>query len=83
MDCFLDKDDIIEDFPSFDETALISGMILGSILLILIAIILVMSLYPVLQREIGLKRLKALAPFSFGIKAGNEELVLPPILLVS
>ena len=43
----------------------------------------VISLYPVLHKEIGLKRLKVEAPFSFGIKARNEELVLPPNLLVS
>ena len=53
------------------------------ILLILEAKILVISLYPVLHKEINLKRLKVEAPFSFGIKARNEELVLPPNLLVS
>ena len=43
----------------------------------------VISLYPMLHKEIGLKRLKVEAPFSFGIKERNEELVLPPNLLVS
>ena len=35
-----------------------------------------------LHSEMGLNRLKEVAPFSFGIRAKNEELVLPPNLLV-
>ena len=56
---------------------------MGRIILSLEDKILVISLYPVLHKEIGLKRLKVEAPFSFGIKARNEELVLLPNLLVS
>ena len=58
-----------------------SGMILGRILLSLVAMILVIIVYPVLHSEIGLNRLKAVAPFSFEINAKKDELVLPPSLL--
>lgn len=60
-----------------------SGIILGRIILRLVAIILVISLYPVFHNEIGLNRLNVEAPFSFRIKAWKGELVLPPNLLTS
>jgi hypothetical protein len=58
-----------------------SGMILGRTFFILFAITLVMILYPELQSDIGWNIEKIWAPFSLGIKARKEELVLPPILL--
>ena len=57
------------------------GISFGRTFLSLLAIILVIILYPVLQRDIGLKRLKVFAPFSFGMRDKKEELVLPPNLL--
>jgi len=36
----------------------------------------------VLHREIGLNQLKESAPFSFGMSARKDELVLPPSLLL-
>ena len=57
------------------------GIIFGRILFSLVAIILVIILYPVLHNEIDLKRWKVVALFSFGIRARKEELVLPPSLL--
>ena len=84
MNGFLDENNVVQDFPSLDETSLIFGaLILGRILFSLEAIILVMILYPVLHKEIGLKRLKVLAPFSFGTRARKEELVLPPSLFTN
>ena len=59
----------------------LSGIIEGRTSLILLAITLVMILYPMLQSKIGLNLSKEVAPFSLGINARKVELVLPPILL--
>ena len=41
---------------------------------------LVITLYPILQREIGWNQEKEVAPFSLGMRARKEELVPPPNL---
>ena len=41
---------------------------------------LVMTLYPMLHKEISLNLSKEVAPFSLGIRARKDELVLPPSL---
>lgn len=56
-----------------------SGVMEGRMVFILLAITFVISLLPMLQREIGRNLEKVLAPFSLGIRAKKAELVLPPI----
>ena len=81
MDGLLDQDDVILDLSILDETPLIFRNDPGKNIFILFAMNLVIILYPVLQREIGRNLEKLWAPFSLGINARKEELVLPPILL--
>ena len=84
MDSFLDKDDIVQDISTFDESSLVfwddpgkNSFQPGSNDL---CYELVTS---IAQRDRPEYRLKEVALFSFGIRARNEELVLPPNLLVS
>ena len=59
-----------------------SDIIFGRIFFTLLAKILLIILYPALQREIGLNLEKSFGLNSLEIKAENEELVPPPMHLV-
>jgi hypothetical protein len=81
MNGLLDQNDIIQDLPSFYETSLIFRDNSWEQILESVSYNFGDDLVACVAQGDGWNLLKLLAPFSLGINARKEELVLPPSLV--